>query len=282
MKTALLTGQSGFVGRNVKKLLSEHFHLLAPARDELDLRSETSVETYLKEHPVDVVFHCANPNPVKNTLDTQEHFMEDCMRIFLNLYRCRELYGKMIYLGSGAEYGKTREICAVKEEECFRCPPQDPYGLSKYAMNMMAAQSENVYNLCLFACYGAGDHESKFITHCIRCCMRGEPITIRQDCRFDYIHVSDVGRMMVWLGNNEPKHHMYNVSGCEYAYLSEIAQEVSRQMGSTTPVQILNPGYNREYTANGERFWTESGIARPMSLCEGISLQIKWEKENAK
>ena len=206
--------------------------------------------------------------------------MEDCMRIFLNLYRCRHKYGKMIYLGSGAEYNKTMEIQNISEEDAFRSPPPDPYGLSKYAMNMMADQSDNVINLCLFACYGPWDHASKFITHCIRCCLRNEPITIRQDCRFDYIHVSDLGRMMVWLGQNEPKHHMYNVSGCQHVLLSEIAEEVRRQMGMEEPVRILNPGFNREYTANGARFWNESKLTPPVSLRDGIAQQIKWEREH--
>lgn len=281
MKSALLTGHTGFVGKNVRGILSEHFDLLAPGRSELDLRDAGSVESYFDDHRVDIVFHCANPNPVKNALDTSEHFMEDSMRIFMNLYRCRHKFGKMIYLGSGAEYDKTMEIINISEEEAFRSPPKDPYGLAKYAMNIMASQSENVYNLCLFACYGPWDHESKFITHCIRCCMRGDPITIRQDCKFDYIQVQDLGRMMVWLGNNDPKFHMYNVSGCEHVFLSEIAEEVRRQMGSSNSVQILNQGLNREYTANGERFWKESGLEPPMPLRNGIAIQIKWERENA-
>lgn len=280
MKTVLLTGKTGFVGRNVLPILQARFQVLAPGREELDLRSAESVEQYLRAHKVDVVYHCANPNPVKNELDTSEHFMEDCMRVFLNLYRCRHLYGKMVYLGSGAEYSKTMEISNVKEEDAFRAPPMDPYGLSKYAMNMMAAQSDNVYNLCLFACFGPWDHESKFITHCIRCCLRDEPITIRQDCRFDYIHVFDLGRMMVWMGEHEPKHHMYNVSGNQHVLLSDIAAEVCRQMGSKHPVQVLNPGLNREYTADGYRFWKESAMTPPMALSEGIAMQIKWEKEH--
>ena len=75
MKTVLLTGKTGFVGRNVLPILQQHFHVLAPDRSELDLRSAESVEAYLDSHKIDVVFHSANPNPVKNALDTSEHFM---------------------------------------------------------------------------------------------------------------------------------------------------------------------------------------------------------------
>lgn len=283
MKTALLTGSTGFVGHNVIDILRQDYQLLTPRRAELDLRSLNSVQHYFDTHQIDVVFHCANPNPVKNAAeDSADRMTDDSLRIFLNLYACREQYEKMIYLGSGAEYNKQLEICNIREEDCFRSPPGDSYGLTKYTMNLLASQSENIYNLCLFACYGPGDHPSKFITHCIRCCLSGQPVTIRQDCKFDYIHVWDLGRMMSWMGTHPLQHHMYNVSGCEHAMLSDIAREVCKQMQVQSPVEILSPGLNREYTANGQRFWTESQLPLPMSLRAGIALQIQWEKEQMK
>ena len=281
MKTALLTGAAGFVGRNVLPILREHFEVLAPTRVELDLRSGESTKRYLSAHPVDVVYHCANPNPVKNPAeDGSADMVADSLRLFLNLYACGNFYDKMIYLGSGAEYDKRFDICNAGEEDCFRSVPEDAYGLAKYTINTIAAQSDKVYNLCLFGCYGPGDYESKFITHCIRCCLRGEEITIRKDCKFDYIQVSDLGRIMVWMGGALPQYHMYNVSGCEHADLSEIAKEVCRQMGSTKPIRLLSHERNRDYTANGTRLWSECGLKPPMSLSEGIALQIQWEKEH--
>lgn len=280
MKTALLTGRTGFIGQNVLPILSRHFQMLAPPRAELDLRDFDSVRNYFLTHRVDVVFHCANPNPVKNPqADTAERMTDDSIRLFLNLYACRGLYGKMVYLGSGAEYDKRKDIVNIREAECFRSPPQDSYGLAKYTVNLLADQSENIYNLCLFACYGPGDHPSKFITHCIACCRRQEDITIRQECRFDFVHVYDLAAMMVWVGEHTPKYHMYNVSGGQHVFLSEIAAEVKRQMGAASEIKILTPGLNREYTADGSRFRSESGISPTVTLEEGIALQIKSERE---
>ena len=282
MKTALLTGSTGFIGQNVLEILQSNYLVLTPKRAELDLRSTESVCKYFDTHKIDVVFHCANPNPVKNSADTSDHMLDDSLRIFLNLHMNQEKYEKMIYLGSGAEYNKQLEICNVCEDECFRSPPMDSYGLAKYTMNLLASQSKNIYNLCVFACYGPGDHASKFITHCIRCCLSGQPVTIRQDCKFDYIQVSDLGRMMSWMGLNPLKHHMYNASGCQHTLLSDIAKEVCRQLCVETPIQILATGLNHEYTANAERFWSESELPLPMSLQKGIELQIQWEREQRK
>lgn len=161
-------------------------------------------------------------------------------------------------------------------------PPRDSYGLAKYTINLLADQSDNIYNLCLFACYGPGDHWSKFITHCIACCMQHEDITIRQECRFDFVHVYDLATMMVWLGEHTPKYHMYNVSGGQHRFLSEIAAEVKKQMGSASEIKILNSGLNREYTADGSRFIAESGLCPAVTLEHGISLQIESERESYK
>lgn len=282
MKTVLFTGKTGFIGRNVMPILEKHFTVFAPDRSELDLRSFGSVKNFFETNKIDIVYHCANPNYTRSTGDKAESMMSDSIRLFLNLYAFRNKYEKMIYLGSGAEYNKVLEISNVEENDCFRSPPDDDYGLAKYTMNLLADKSENVYNLCVFGCYGPGDDESKFITHCIRCCLRNEPITIRQDCKFDYIHVSDLARIMLWAGENTLGHHMYNISGGRHVFLSEIAEMVRLEMGCDLPIKILSSGLNREYTCNGNRLWRESQLPPPMSLENGIAHQIKWEKEHFK
>lgn len=282
MKTVLLTGKSGFIGQNVCPVLKKRFNVLTPTRSELDLRDFESVTSFFRSHNIDIVYHCANPNYTRNSGDKAENMAVDSIRLFLNLYAFREKYDKMIYLGSGAEYNKALEISNAAEWECFRSPPDDDYGFAKYTINRIADKSENIYNLCVFGCYGAGDDETKFITHCIRCVLRNEPITIRQDCKFDYIHVSDLARIMAWAGESTPKHKMYNISGRNHAFLSEIADMVRSAMGSKLPIKILSSGLNREYTCNGERLWQESRLSPPMSLEDGIALQIKWEKEHFK
>jgi GDP-L-fucose synthase len=206
--------------------------------------------------------------------------LENSLRVFMNLYQARQYCGKLIYIGSGAEYDKTQDICEIDEDKCFCSAPKDIYGFAKYIMNSLTDKSENVYNLCLFACYGPGDDASKFITHCIRCCLGDEPITIRQDCRFDYLHVYDLAPMMIWLVENVPQHHIYNACSGKGVLLSEIAQEVCRQMGNTSPIQIIKIGMNQEYTCSNERFTKESGIYPLITLSEGIKMQINWEMKN--
>ncbi len=276
----MLTGGSGFIGRNILPILKERYDVVAPNRSALSLNNADEVCVYLMKHHFDAVVHCANPNAVKNPVDLRECAVEDSLRLFLNLYSARDCYGKLLYIGSGAEYDKSRDISFVREEEFGRSVPKDGYGLAKYIMNDLAQHGGNVYDLCVFACYGPGDHSSKFITHCIHSCLRNQAVTIRQDCWFDYLHVEDLGHAIAWFVENKPAHTMYNMSSGRRILLSQIAAEVCRQMGNTQPIQILQPALNLEYTADNSRFTRESGITPRISLEQGIAMQIAWEKQN--
>ena len=84
MKKALLTGSSGFIGSNIKNILEKEFILYSPLRNELDLKDSGAVRRYICDNSIDIIFHCANPNPVKNPIDKSGTMTEDSIRIFLN------------------------------------------------------------------------------------------------------------------------------------------------------------------------------------------------------
>lgn len=282
MKKVLFTGGTGLVGRNVLPILRKYHEVVAPTRQELNLKDTKEIEAYIKKGAFDIIIHSANPNPVKNSrYDLQDMMLEDSLRIFMNLYRNRGHYEKMIYLGSGAECDKTEEIQHIAENIEDRSIPKDIYGFGKYIMNELTLSSTNVYNLRLFACYGPFDHESKFITHCIRCCLKGEAITIRQNCMFDYIHVYDVAKVMLYAIENNLKEHVYNLGSGQRYSLLEIAEKVREQMSHTKPAVVLKNGWNKEYTPDISLLESETGLPKGfLSLDEGIALQIAHEKEH--
>ena len=280
-KKVLLTGGTGFVGRNILPSLKDVHEVATPTRQELDLRDGNAVDRYVRDGRFDVVIHSANPNPVKNErCDKPEHMLEDSLRIFMNFYQVRHRVEKLIYLGSGAECDKTLEISRIKEEEAVRSVPKDIYGFAKYMMNELSVKSDNVYNMRLFACYGPYDHESKFITHCIRCCLRNEAITIRQNCIFDYLHVYDLGKIIQYAIANPLRHHDYNIGSGQRYTLKEIAEKVREQMGSRESIVILKEGWNREYTPDVSRLERETGLLKNfLPLDKGIALQIVHERK---
>lgn len=273
----LVTGGSGFVGTNALPLLRDRFDVLAPRRQELDISDAAAVECYVKEHRPDAIVHLANPNPAKNPLDEGKSMFEGSLNSFMACYRCRSLVNRVVYLGSGAEFDKSLDIASISEEEFGRSYPSDQYGAAKYIENELARSADNVINLRLFACYGPGDHWTKFITHCIRCVLAEADITIRQDCYFDYLHVSDLAKILCWSLESNPAYSDYNVASGVRVKLSDIARMVCEEMASGRQIMILTDGLNKEYTASVERLRGEY-INSIIAIRDGIRAQIDYER----
>ncbi len=276
----LLTGGTGFIGRNILPTLVGCGTILTPGRAELDLRQEGSVSAYALAHGVTHIVHCANPNPAKNAQDKTPRMFEDSLGCFLNVYEARKHVQQILYLGSGAEYDKRMDVAGVTEDEAMRSVPQDAYGKAKFAMNALARQSDNVYNLRIFGCYGPGDHYTKFITHCVRSVLVGRTITIRQDCFFDYLHVYDLAKVVAFYIAKDPVRHDLNVASGKRVSLGQIAHTVLDVMGSDVGVQVLAEGLNREYTCDVERMRQDIGQLYDsfIPLEEGIRIQAAYER----
>jgi nucleoside-diphosphate-sugar epimerase len=271
----LLTGGTGFVGRNILPILKEKYDVYAPSRNELNILDAEQVEEYVKKGHFDIIIQSANTNPVKSYADKDVNMVEGSLRCFMNFYRVRKFCGKLYYFGSGAELDKSKDMHIILENAFDRSVPGDEYGFSKYIMNMLTLQSGNVYNLRIFAIYGPTDHPSKFITHCIDSIQAGIPITIRQNCYFDYMQIFDFARVLEWFIENEPKYHDYNICTGQRYTLEDIAKAVKDEMNSDIPITILKKGFNKEYTADNSRLLSEIGDFKFTSLRDGIRIQVE-------
>ena len=134
----LITGGSGFVGKNVKEYLERRtgYEIDAPGSDVLNCIDEDAVKSYLGMGKYDVVLHFAvYGDGIDKTKDGKKS-LEYNLRMFENFSRCYQMYGRMIYTGSGAEYDKRYPIVSVTEENIHdHSLPVDPYGLMKYLIN---------------------------------------------------------------------------------------------------------------------------------------------------
>lgn len=277
-KRMLLLGGTGFIGRNILPSVREDFLVDSPSRGELDLLDEGAVERLVRNSSYDVVVHLANSTPAKNPKDAPERMLADSLRAYFNLRRNADAFGRMLYVGSGAEYDKRRPIVSVLESDIGRHVPLDDYGFAKYVMNEDARRSDNVYNIRIFGCYGPTDAKTKFIRDAIDCCLENRPITIRQDCMFDYMYVEDLAGVVRAMSGATLRHHDYNVCTGRRVALSEVAAEVARQMGNVRPVEVAKPGWNNEYTASNARFLAEFPDFGFTSLKAGVARQIAWQK----
>ena len=269
MKSILLTGASGFIGQNILPLIREFYHVSAPTRLELNLLDSDAVRKYLKKGHFDAVVHLANPTG-HNLMDSKTELFERSLRVFTSLEHCVDLYGKMIYVGSGAEYGKHRDISMITEAEFVVELPKDAYGLSRYLMSNLAKQHDNIINLRLFACYGPSDSPHKLIPSIMNCINKGTNIELRQDAWFDFLYVNDVLPVITHFLENHAKYKVYNLCSGKRELISTIADEVRKQMNSNAKIVFQKDGLNLEYTASNYRLRNEIPNYSPRSISEGI------------
>lgn len=278
MDKILLLGSSGFIGHNLFEFLKNKNYIIdAPTHRELDVLIEENVVKCLKNNKYDIVINALDIS------NSDKYYFEKRLRMFYNLAMHNDLYGKMIYFGSGAEYGRELEIHNVCENEIDRIIPSDTYGFCLQQMNDYARRSANIYNFRLFGIFGKYElWNQRFISNAICKTMFGYPITIRQNRIMDYLYIDDLSKIVEWAINNKPKYQDYNaVSGKAYS-LYDLAEIVQKVMQTKIPIYVAKEGYFSEYTASNSRLYNDM----KKFVCEDIEESIlklsKWYKLNKK
>ena len=243
----LITGGTGFIGRNLIETLSDKYAILSPNHKELDLTDSAEVYQYIKLHPIDVVIHCSNIGGTKKAVQLPD-IAEINLRMFINVLRCKKYYKKMIYFGSGAEYDKSRDLKNVKEEEFGMFVPVDSYGFYKYVCSMLTEKEKNVINLRLFGVYGKyEDFENRFISYAICRTLLHKPVIIQKNVMFDYLYIRDLIQIVDYFIQHNAHYSSYNVGHGIPMDLAGIAHQVLKLSPHTVPIRITGKGLNKEY-----------------------------------
>lgn len=245
------------MGKNVKEyLFGKGYDICAPTSKELDCINEERVASFLKGEHYDIVLNFAVYSDGCDQTKDGTKILENNLRIFQNFFKHSDLYGRMIYTGSGAEYDKRFPIMSVTEEDIGKHSiPVDQYGLMKYTATQMIEHSKNIYNLRLFGVFGKYEYwKTKYISNL--CCksLKGLPLSIRQNCYFDYLWIDDFCRMLeMFINLDDPKYRVYNATSGIRVSLVELAQIVNEIADNAGEIFVCKEGLANEYTANNDR-----------------------------
>ena len=259
-KTILITGSSGFIGKNIVQFLRQNFTLLTPSHKDLDLLSQSEVHQFFLKNDIDTVIHCANFGGTRKTLTTGE-VIEKNTRMFFNLAENRDHYSRLINLGSGAEYNKIRNLKKVSETEFGKEIPYDEYGYSKYIISKYIERTENMCCLRLFGIFGKyEDYEFKFISNAIVKNLLHLPITIRQNVNFSWLYIDDFLKILEYFLTHDPKYSTYNLTPSSPTDLVSIAQMINSYSEFKSDICVENEGLNLEYSGDNARLMEEIGV----------------------
>jgi len=277
----LITGASGFIGKNLKLGLEKKFNVLAPDSKTLNLLDSYSVKKYLAKNNFHTVIHCATHNATVTSTKNLREVISSNLGMFVNLTRCQNSFERMFYFGSGAEYDMRHYIPKMKEEYFDSHVPVDDYGFSKYIMAKYVEKSNKIFDLRLFGCFGKyEDYRYRFISNAICKNIYGLPITLNQDAYFDYLYIKDFIKIIEFFINNDTKYKSYNIGAGNPISLLKLAKKINEIADIESEIKVKKNGLNREYSCNNDRLKKEMKDFSCQSMSESLEELFGWYKKN--
>ena len=148
----LVTGGSGFIGRNLIKTLKQEHEIFSPSSTELDLTNSDAVEKYLRNKYFDWVIHCAISGGTRVDQDSP-YTTYNNLKMFFNLMNNKDRFGKLINFASGAEFDRTTPINA-STNNLLDSYPTDYYGMSKNIISRILQNCLHCYNFRVYGVFG--------------------------------------------------------------------------------------------------------------------------------
>lgn len=278
MKTILITGGSGFIGKNLIEAFTEKYNVLFPTHKELDLLDTGSVDRFFDENNIDVVIHGALVGGSRKE-ENEENALTKNLKMFFNIIRNKNKFGKMINFGSGAEYDKSKPIIEARETDFGKTIPIDDYGFFKYISSKFIETQDNIVSLRIFGLFGKyEDYRYRFISNAICQNLAGLPITINQNVFFTYVYIDDFVKIVDYFINHETKSKFFNIGNGGKVDLLMLARIINEVADKKTEIVVKNDGLNNEYTCDNQRLIKEITKFDFIKLEDSITILYNWYK----
>jgi GDP-L-fucose synthase len=282
LKKILITGGDSFLAKSFVEKLDGNYDITSCNRVLLDLNDSVKVADFLKEQCFDVVIHTATYDAApKDSPNDPNKVLENNLAMFFNLARCKAYFGKMLYFGSGAEFGRENWISDMTESYFDKHVPTDQYGFSKYVMTQYALTTKNIFNLRLFGVFGKyDDWRYRFISNLCCHALSGRPLSVHNNARSDFLFVDDLVRIVQWFIDNKPRHQVYNVcSGITFEYV-DIANKINEITHHRAGVVVNNSKVHKEYSGNNDLLFEEMGHFEFTPIEQALELLYNWYQDN--
>lgn len=276
----LITGASGFIGKNLSEYLSKKHEILAPTHEDLELVDDSAVKKYFEKHAFDLVIHCAARPGHRNAKDPSNQLYINT-RMFFNIVSNLGNSRRMIFISSGAVYDQRYCMPKMKEEYVDVRVPIDEGGFSKYIAAKYIEKTRNIIELRPFGVFGKyEDYTIRFISNAICKAIFELPITIKINRKFDYIYIDDLSAVVDYFLTHSTKYQCYNVTPGNSIELKTLAQKVLVTAKKDLPILIAQEGFGTEYSGDNTRLRNEIPDLKFTPIDTAISKLYQWYKDN--
>jgi len=262
MRTILITGGSGFVGKNLIEYFEyKDYKILAPFHVDLPYENSKKVDSFFEENEVDIIVHTAI-KPYHRAAGNTENLLETNVRMYYNLAKQVE-YGKaekMFITGTGSEYGLLSLKPDMSEEYFGENIPEDEGTFSRFVCAKHIEETDlPIYNLRVFGLFGKYEkYEIRFISNAVCKTLLELPVTLKQNRVFSYLYIDDFCRILERFFDTNLKHKTYNIVPNSKYELLELAKMVAAISGKPhNPIVIEKSGIGAAYSGSNGRLLKE-------------------------
>ncbi|MCF2146325.1 SDR family oxidoreductase [Desmonostoc muscorum LEGE 12446] len=299
MKTVLITGVTGFIGRYVARQfaeagwnvvglgtrptenapiqsLSSYHQLTLPANVLADLVQQ------VQPH---VCIHCAARASVNLSVTEPEQDFSASVDVTFNVVNTLRLHApqcRVIYLSSAAVYGNPQTL-PIYESQTPQ--PISPYGFHRLISEQICTEFFKIYGLPtsivrIFSAYGPGLRRQVLWDMCHKALTR--PILKLQGTgneSRDFIHVRDIAKALYVLAENAPcQAEVHNVASGVETTIKELADIVMANIERKIPIEfdgVIRAGDPLNWKADVTSL-TQIGFTPEVNLQRGISVYAQW------
>ena len=153
--------------------------------------------------------------------------------------------GRFVTLGSVFEMGETKEVRFFTEEDVLTslCTAPNDYTVSKRMLSKFVASYKHDFTHWHFyipTIYGEGENPKRLIPYTIYAIRNGEKLQFTAgDQTRQYIHVSEVPRMIDLAVEKDLPSGLYNIEGKETVTVKEIVTAIHHAMGKEVPADCF-------------------------------------------
>ncbi len=300
MKKVLITGASGFIGRECLSLLTDlnyevyaltsktpSFFLENVQWIKFDLLKDFSIDDLLKKIKPSHLLHLAWVTTPGKLWEAKENL--DWLELSTHLIEAFARNGgkRAVLAGTCAEYDWTAEEFS---EEKTACRPSTFYGYSKLNLFLRLQSLAKQTGLSqawgrVFYLYGPHEHPQRFVPSMINGILQQKLIPCSHGNQIkDYLHVYDVSSAFVKILTSDIQGAINIGSGFGVS-LREIINEITSKLGGENLIQYgtFSPLSSDPHSliANASRLQNEIKWAPTYTLKKGLYQTIDWWKRSA-
>lgn len=187
MKRILITGGNGYIGKAMHNAFQGKYDITILTRSYLNLLDKENVDSFFNGQFFDVVIHTAVVGGSRLKADTAD-VLDQNLAMYYNLLDNKDKYGKFIHFGSGAMYTKSDE----------------PYGLSKKAINLSISNQPNFYDLIVYGVFDENELDTRFIKANILNYINKQPMVIHENKIMTFFYMADLVTLVDFIINEQP------------------------------------------------------------------------------